>query len=201
MRVVLASKSPRRIELLRQLLDEHGMVDTFDVEPADIDETPLAAEPPREMVLRLAKEKAAVVADRYAGRDVPYVVIAADTTVDVDGESLCQPADRAEAEAMLRRLSGRTHWVHTGVCVVSGTRVAAHVESAQVTMVPISDDLLGRYLATGESFGKAGAYAIQGEGAILVEGATGSITAVIGLPLEPLADLLGRVAPGWNSPR
>jgi septum formation protein len=198
MHVVLASKSPRRIQLLRQLLDEYGIVDAFEVEPADIDETPLPSEPPREMVLRLATEKATVVAARHGGDGI--VVIAADTTVDVDGESLGQPADGAEAEAMLRRLSGRTHWVHTGVCVVSGPLVASHVESAQVRMVSISDELLGRYLATGESFGKAGAYAIQGEGAILVEGVAGSTTAVIGLPLGPLADLLGRVAPGWNSP-
>lgn len=199
MRVVLASRSPRRVDLLRQLLDEHGMPDTFEVDPADVDETPRPGESPRDMVLRLAVDKAVAVAARHDGEDI--VVIGADTTVDVDGESLGQPADMAEAAAMLRRLSGRTHWVHTGVCVVAGGRRASRVESTRVTMVPLTDELLGRYLATGESLGKAGAYAIQGEGAMLVERVAGSMTAVIGLPLGALADLLGDVALGWNSAR
>ena len=102
---------------------------------------------------------------------------------------------------MLRRLSGRTHWVHTGVCVMAGARTASRVESTRVTMVPLTDELLGRYLATGESLGKAGAYAVQGEGAMLVTRVAGSMTAVIGLPLGVLADLLGEVASGWNLPR
>lgn len=199
MRVVLASRSPRRVDLLRQLLDEHGVPDTFDVDPADVDETPLAGESPRDMVLRLAIDKAAAVAARHVGDDI--VVIGADTTVDVDGESLGQPADLEEAAAMLRRLSGRTHWVHTGVCVMAGARTASRVESTRVTMVPLTDELLGRYLATGESLGKAGAYAVQGEGAMLVTRVAGSMTAVIGLPLGVLADLLGEVASGWNLPR
>jgi septum formation protein len=197
--MVLASRSPRRVDLLRQLLDEHGVPDTFDVDPADVDETPRPGESPRDMVLRLAVDKAAAVAARHVGDDV--IVIGADTTVDVDGESLGQPADMAQAAAMLRRLSGRTHWVHTGVCVTAGTRRASRVESTRVTMVPFTDELLGRYLATGESLGKAGAYAVQGEGAMLVTRVAGSMTAVIGLPLGVLADLLGEVAPGWNSPR
>ena len=197
--MVLASRSPRRVDLLRQLLDEHGVPDTFDVDPADVDETPRPGESPRDMVLRLAVDKAAAVAARHVGDDV--IVIGADTTVDVDGESLGQPADMSEAAAMLRRLSGRTHWVHTGVCVSAGTRRASRVESTRVTMVPFTDELLGRYLATGESLGKAGAYAVQGEGAMLVTRVAGSMTAVIGLPLGVLADLLGEVAPGWNSPR
>ena len=197
--MVLASRSPRRVDLLRQLLDEHGVPDTFDVDPADVDETPRPGESPRDMVLRLAVDKAAAVAARHVGNDV--IVIGADTTVDVDGESLGQPADMAQAAAMLRRLSGRTHWVHTGVCVSAGTRRASRVESTRVTMVPFTDELLGRYLATGASLGKAGAYAVQGEGAMLVTRVAGSMTAVIGLPLGVLADLLGEVAPGWNSPR
>ena len=199
MRVVLASRSPRRVDLLRQLLDEHGVPDTFDVDPADVDETPLAGESPRDMVLRLAIDKAAAVAARHVGDDI--VVIGADTTVDVDGESLGQPADLEEAAARLRRLSGRTQWVHTGVCVMAGARTASRVESTRVTMVPLTDELLGRYLATGESLGKAGAYAVQGEGAMLVTRVAGSMTAVIGLPLGVLADLLGEVASGWNLPR
>ena len=199
MRLVLASRSPRRVDLLRQLLDEHGVSDTFEVDPADVDETPRPGESPRDMVLRLAVDKASAVAARHDGDDV--VVIGADTTVDVDGESLGQPADMDAAATMLRRLSGRTHWVHTGVCVVAGGRRASRVESTRVTMVPLTDELLGRYLATGESLGKAGAYAIQGEGAMLVERVAGSMTAVIGLPLGALADLLGDVALGWNSAR
>jgi septum formation protein len=197
MQVILASKSPRRVELLQRLLDEYGVTRPFVIEPADIDETPHAAEIPRAMVLRLAEEKAHEVVGRH---DDDCVVIAADTTVDVDGESLGQPRDMDEAAAMLRRLSGRTHWVHTGVCVAHGSRRASRVESAQVTMAPLTDELLRRYLETRESLGKAGAYAIQGEGALLVERVAGSLTTVIGLPVEALADLLGDVAPGWNLP-
>lgn len=199
MHVVLASRSPRRVDLLRQLLDEHGVSDAFEVDPADVDETPRPGESPRDMVMRLAVDKAAAVAARHGGNDV--VVIGADTTVDVDGESLGQPADLAEAAVMLRRLSGRTHWVHTGVCVMAGARRASRVESTRVTMVPLTDELLGRYLATGESLGKAGAYAVQGDGAMLVARVAGSMTAVIGLPLGVVADLLGEVAPGWNLSR
>lgn len=197
MQVILASKSPRRVELLQRLLDEYGVVQPFAIEPADIDETPHAAEDPRAMVLRLAEEKAHEVVGRH---DDDCVVIAADTTVDVDGESLGQPRDMDEAATMLRRLSGRTHWVHTGVCVAHGARRASRVESAQVTMAPITDEMLRWYLETRESLGKAGAYAIQGEGAHLVERVAGSLTTVIGLPVEAVADLLGDVAPGWNLP-
>jgi septum formation protein len=200
MHLVLASQSPRRVQLLRQLLNEYGVVNEFAIEPADIDETPHPAEPPRAMVLRLAEQKAAVIAARHAHDTDPCVVIAADTTVDLDGQTMGQPADMAEAAAMLRRLAGRTHWVHTGVCVVRGAFSASRVESAQVTMVPLSDGLLERYVATQESLGKAGAYAIQGEGGVLVSRLEGSLTAVIGLPIETLADLLDDVAPGWNWP-
>ena len=124
MHVVLASKSPRRVELLQRLLDEYGVVRPFAIEPADIDETPHAAEDPRAMVLRLAEEKAHAVVARHTD---DCVVIAADTTVDVDGESFGQPRDMDEAAAMLRRLSGRTHWVHTGVCVARGSRRTSRV--------------------------------------------------------------------------
>jgi septum formation protein len=194
--LVLASRSPRRVDLLRRFLDEHGVPGPFEVDPADVDETPRAGESPRDLVLRLAGDKAAVVAARHPDA----VVIGADTTVDVDGESLGQPIDMEEAASMLRRLSGRTHWVHTGVCVMASGRRAAQVASTRVTMGPLADEVLRRYLATGESLGKAGAYAIQGEGAVLVERIEGSMTAVIGLPLGTLADLLGNVAPGWKSP-
>jgi septum formation protein len=200
MRVVLASKSPRRVELLQHMFDDYGLTIAFAVEPADIDETPRGGESPRDMVLRLARQKAAVVVERHADDAEIPLVIAADTTVDVDGENFGQPVDMAHAEAMLRHLSGRTHTVHTGVCVARGGRAASHVESAQVTMVSLTDEQRRWYLATGESVGKAGAYAIQGEGAALVERVEGSLTAVIGLPIEAVADLLGEVAPGWNLP-
>jgi len=197
MHIVLASRSPRRVELLRRLFDEYGVTKDFAVEPADLDETPLPSESPRVMVVRLAEEKADVIARRH---DHNCLVIAADTTVEIDGESLGQPDDEAMAEAMLRRLSGRTHWVHTGVCVVRGSARASRLASAQVTMVPLTAELLRWYLATGEYRGKAGAYAIQGEAAHLVERVAGALTTVIGLPLETLADLLAEVAPGWNLP-
>lgn len=197
MQVVLASKSPRRVDLLRQLFDERGVAASFAVMPADIDETPLTGETPVTMVERLAREKAAAIAARCA---CDAVIIAADTTVDIDGHSLGQPHDAAEAVTMLERLSGRSHWVHTGVCVRAGSRWESRVESAEVSMVPFTPAVLEGYVATGESLGKAGAYAIQGHGAALVHRMEGDITAVIGLPLGLVATLLDVVAPGWNLP-
>jgi septum formation protein len=185
---VLASRSPRRRELLERLGLQHI------VEAADIDETPLAGESPRNHVRRLARAKCETVATRYAS-DV--IVLAADTTVDVDGEIFGTPQDLQQARAMLQRLSGRTHLVHTAVCVSRGSSDAkappssqCELDTASVTMVPIDPDLLERYLATGESLDKAGAYAVQGEAAAFVASVNGHITTVIGLPVRLVGRLL-----------
>jgi septum formation protein len=199
--LVLASRSPRRRELLERL----GLAHTADA--ANIDEAVLPGESPREHVQRLARAKCAVVAARHT-RDT--VIIAADTTVDVDGEIFGTPRDIDQARSMLQRLSGRTHLVHTAVCTARGgaddhgadDRGPMHsgsapaddlhcaLDTAAVTMVPIDPDLLERYLATGESLDKAGAYAVQGEAAAFVAGVSGHITTVIGLPVRLVERLL-----------
>jgi septum formation protein len=178
--VILASRSPRRIELLGQL----GVA--CEVVPADIDETPWINEVPVRYVERLAREKVQAVATSYAG-----IILGADTTIDIDNEIFGQPTDERDAARMLRRLSSRTHRVHTGVAVSTHGTVHSIVTTTMVTFVPVTDELLGWYLETGEWQGKAGAYAIQGLGASLVDRIQGSYSNVVGLPLRETAQLLG----------
>jgi nucleoside triphosphate pyrophosphatase len=184
-RLVLASASPRRSELLRSVgLD-------VEVIPADIDESVLAGEMPAQYVARLSAEKARVVAERLGS---PSIVIAADTTVDVDGQILEKPLDDADARRMLGLLSGRVHLVHTGVTVVGsswGAGESVVVETA-VEFVAMTPRVVDWYVGTGEPFGKAGAYAIQGAGGALVRRLDGSVTNVIGLPLAETLDLIAR---------
>lgn len=182
-RIVLASRSPRRIELLGRL----GVA--CHVVPADIDETPLPGETAQEMVLRLSIGKATVVAERH--RD--STVLAADTTVEIDDEILGQPVDDADAARMLRRLSGRTHRVHTAVAVIdpAGPAPRTATVTSLVAFHPLTDAALEWYVATGEPRGKAGAYAVQGLGASLVASVRGSMSNVIGLPVAETARLLG----------
>lgn len=198
MRIVLASTSPRRVELLTQLLEAHGASTDFEREPPGVDESERPGEDPRDVALRLAREKATAVAMRHADDVVTPLVIGADTVVDVDGDSLGQPVDEAHARAMLQRLSGRAHRVHTGVCVIHGSREESAVTTTLVEMHPLDDATLERYITTGEPMGKAGAYAIQGEGAILVARHVGSLTGVIGLPLETVSRLVGNLGLSWN---
>lgn len=169
---------------------------TFDIEPADIDETPLVHETPLAHVQRLAQSKAHVIAQRFGEHDV--VVIGADTTVDVEGEIFGKPENLDDARRMLSQMSGRTHRVHTAISVVRGDRQAHTVDSASVTMVHITPELMDWYLAIGESLDKAGAYALQGDGGKLVESVQGSFTTVVGLPLEPLSDLLAKCGLSWK---
>ena len=184
--VVLASRSPRRVELLKQLIAD------FTVVPADIDETPHSHEDPVSYVKRLAIEKARAV---YMVSNSSAIVIGADTTVDLNGQIFGQPADDNDAREMLRRLSGTTHQVHTGVAVVSAVGEQVEVVSSNVTFVSVTPELLEWYIGTGESAGKAGSYAIQGHGSALVASSAGSMTNIIGLPLEETAQLLGLPAP------
>jgi septum formation protein len=175
--LVLASSSPRRRDLLTLL----GV--PFSATDADVDETPRDGERPLDLVRRLAVDKA-----RAVDGDP---VLAADTVVDVDGEILGKPVDADDARRMLERLAGRTHHVHTGVAVRSGGHVEIEVVSTAVRFVPLSGDAIEWYVGTGEPFGKAGAYAIQGAGGALVEGIEGSVSNVVGLPLATVASLLG----------
>jgi septum formation protein len=184
--VVLASRSPRRVELLQQL------VANFTVVPADIDETPHSHEDPVSYVKRLALEKARAV---YMVSGTHAIVIGADTTVDLDGHIFGQPADDNDAREMLRRLSGTTHQVHTGVAVVSASGEQVEVVSSSVTFLDLQPEMLEWYIGTGESAGKAGSYAIQGHGSALVASSSGSMTNIIGLPLDETARLLGVPTP------
>ena len=183
---MLASASPRRSELLGSV----GLA--FDVVPADIDESVHAGESPSEYVARLSREKAAAIAKRI---DADAIIVAADTTVDVDGQILEKPVDDDDARRMLRLLSGREHLVHTGVTVswfpetrARGTTTCV-VETA-VRFVELSDQSIEWYLSTGEHLGKAGGYGIQGAAGAFVEGIDGSVTNVIGLPLAETLGLL-----------
>jgi septum formation protein len=182
LRVVLASRSPRRIELISQL----GV--TAEVVPADIDETPLVGEEPVEYVKRLASSKARAVQERL-GTDA--FVLGADTTVDLGGVIFGQPDDESEARRMLKALSARTHRVHTGVAVIAPDRSESLVVTSLVTFEPVTDALLDWYIGTGEWQGKAGSYAIQGLGGTLVASTRGSMSNIIGLPLQETARLLG----------
>lgn len=197
--LILASGSPRRRELLAPLGVE------FTVVPADIDESVVDGEDPVGYVRRLAIAKAHAVAVQHPA----HVVIAADTTVDVDGEILGKPTDHDDAARMLRLLAGHTHHVHTGVAVQRGEQTEAGVESTAVTFAPLTDATIEWYLGTGESFDKAGGYAMQGAGAVLVERVDGSVSNVIGLPLTLLlrlsadagAPLLPQLGPAsFNTP-
>lgn len=181
--IVLASRSPRRVQLLSHLGISPQIV------PADIDETPKHGENAIAYVERLAREKVTAIAQReqYASA----LIVGADTTIDIDNDILGQPRNRDEARTMLRRISGRTHRVHTGVAVSDGSAIQSTVVTTLVTCVAITDELLAWYLDTNEWQGKAGAYAIQGHGATLVETIRGSYSNVVGLPLRETAQLLG----------
>ena len=179
--VVLASSSPRRRELLRLVGIEHEIV------PADIDESLLTGESPAAHAERLAREKATAI------RRPDAVVIGSDTIVVVDADVLGKPRDREHAAAMLRRLSGRSHIVMTGVAVAWRGRVASAVEEVGVTFRSLDDDEIGRYIDTGEPMDKAGAYGIQGYGATIVDRVDGDYFAVMGLALNRLVRLCREV--------
>ena len=176
--VVLASGSPRRRELLTQL----GVV--FTTASPDVDETPHPGEGPVGYVHRLAIAKAFAV-------DVPpgALVVAADTTVDLGGEILGKPEDADDARTMLGRLSARTHRVHTGVALRRGEELISEVITTLVTFTPLTPALIDWYVSTGEPLDKAGAYAVQGAGGVLVQRVHGSVSNVVGLPLHSVARL------------
>lgn len=174
-RILLASSSPRRLELLRAL----GLAP--EVRPADVDETLLPGEDPCEAAERLARAKATKVAG-----DAPEgaVVLAADTIVILDGEALGKPRDDADARRMLRGLRGRSHDVVTGVALVRDGKLVSGRETTEVVFAPMTDEEVDAYVASGEPADKAGAYALQGLGGLFVERIDGTPSNVIGLPLR-----------------
>ena len=187
---MLASASPRRLELLRQI----GIVPEL-IDPAEIDETPLKGELPAAHVVRLAETKARTVASRHPGA----FILAADTVVACGRRILAKAEDEATARRFLTLLSGRRHRVYSGVAVITPTgeftirRVMTHV-----AMKRLSADELEAYLASGEWRGKAGAYAIQGRAAALIPWVNGSYSNVVGLPLFETAQLLAGRGYQWR---
>jgi septum formation protein len=177
--IVLASASPRRASLLAAA----GF--TFVVRPAEVDESPLGGESPADYVARVARDKA-----RASGPGTDEVVLAADTVVVVDGMILGKPADDHDAARMLRLLSGRVHEVLTGIAIRAGDRETSAVESTAVTFVPLADEAIRWYVASGEPRDKAGAYAVQGLASRFVSRIDGSYSNVVGLPVAGTCRLL-----------
>lgn len=180
--IVLASSSPRRL----QLLDMLGIPCRVVAPNADESRTP--GELPEAYVVRLARAKAGIVAAREAGE----LVLGADTTVVVRGEILGKPDSPHEAEIMLAKLAGRTHHVMTGVALALGDRVMHALDVTDVTFRPLDRESIEGYVATGEPMDKAGGYGVQGRGAALVEAIRGDFFSVMGLPLRLVLDLLER---------
>lgn len=184
-RIILASASPRRMELLKRA----GLA--FDVIPADIDESALPQEEPSQHVLRLAAGKAL----RVASDNPDCLVIGADTIVFIDGEILGKPASREDARKMVAKLSGRAHEVYTGFCMTNINRAmhVARVVRTTVIFREIPQDEISWYIATPEPYDKAGAYAAQGISASFVQEIRGSCTNVIGLPLCEVIEQLKKI--------
>jgi septum formation protein len=171
--LVLASASPRRQELLRNA----GIA--FEVQPANIAEDPLSREAAKDCAERLARDKALAIARQHPND----CVLGADTVVVIDGQILGKPADPADAERMLRLLSGREHEVITGVCLVADGKSFVATETTLVTVNEITDQEIADYIATGEPMDKAGAYAIQGIASRWIPRIEGDYSNVVGLPV------------------
>jgi nucleoside triphosphate pyrophosphatase len=189
MKLVLASASPRRAEILR------GANIAFTVLSSAVDETPLPGETPSDLVRRLAVAKAELVAARAVG---PAIVIAADTVVALEGAILGKPRTSDDARQMLEKLSGRTHSVITGVALIRLPDVERRefVEQTQVHFTSLSNDEMVQYLSSGEPFDKAGSYAIQGIGGRFIPRIDGCYFNVVGLPLARLYRELAAL--GWS---
>lgn len=183
MKIVLASQSPRR----RQLLGQMGL--EFTTQSPEIDESAFHGRDARDLVETLSREKARWVA-RQQTPDT--LVIGADTVVVLDGAILGKPRDGAEAQAMLAALSGRDHQVFTGVTLCQGDRILTQAEETQVTFRPLTGQEIRQYVSTGEPMDKAGAYGVQGLGALLVERLDGDFFNVMGLPVLRLSRMLER---------
>ncbi|MEO6877256.1 MAG: nucleoside triphosphate pyrophosphatase [Gemmatimonadaceae bacterium] len=183
--VILASASPRRRELLTLVGIRH------EVRPANIDESYVQGETPRQHAERLARGKVAAIESEDS------VVIGSDTIVVVDGDVLGKPTDRAHAQDMLRRLSGRSHTVMTGVAVRWRGAIVSDLVEVDVTFRLLSDGDIARYVDTGEPMDKAGAYGIQGYGATIVDRVDGDYFAVMGLPLNRLVRLMESIGLGY----
>jgi septum formation protein len=181
-RLILASASPRR----RELLTQAGF--TFEVRPADVNEDLQPGEDPISYVVRLARDKALAIFEQV--NDPGAIVLGADTTVTLDGHILAKPSNAADAARMLRLLSGRTHRVITGVAVATKVGIEVAAEVTGVRFLTLSDTEIAAYVATGEPIDKAGAYGIQGRAAKWIPRVEGCYFNVVGLPLALVATML-----------
>lgn len=177
MKIILASGSPRR----RELMTLAGF--DFEVVKTDCDETLPEGISPSGAVLMLSGRKA----DAARAENDDAVILAADTVVAVDGGILGKPEDEADAAKMLRRLSGKTHTVYTGVCILAGENRVSFAEATDVTFFELTDEEIAAYVATGEPMDKAGAYGIQGKGSLLCEKISGDYFNIVGLPIARVA--------------
>ena len=182
MKLILASGSPRRRELLGLYTAE------FEVCPSAFDERAVYADNPAALAGALARGKCLAVAAQHPGR----LVLGSDTVVELEGRVFGKPADAADAARMLRALSGRTHLVHTGVWVSDGERDEGFVDSCKVTFFPIPEEEIQRSIASGEPFDKAGAYGIQGSAALWLDRLEGDYYTIMGLPVSRTVRLLHR---------
>jgi len=191
--IYLASQSPRRAQLLAQLGVHHEPLLADDDEDAEALEAERGGELPADYVERVTRAKLAAARRRLAARRLPVApILAADTTVAIGRRILGKPADAGQARAMLAVLSGRTHRVLTAVAVTAGRRTLYALSVSRVHFAAIAAAEIEAYVASGEPFGKAGAYAIQGRAAAWIERIAGSYTGIMGLPLHETAQLLRR---------
>jgi nucleoside triphosphate pyrophosphatase len=186
--VILASRSPRRVELLKQV-----GIDCI-VLPADIDETVLKDELPINYVKRLAREKALATAANMKREYSHLAVLAADTTVCLDGEILGKPENDNDAMIMLKKLSGKKHEVHTAVAVCFKEKIKVVLSTTQVELMRLTGDMVNAYIASGEHKDKAGSYGIQGRAAAWIKHIEGSYSGVMGLPLFESVQLVNKIA-------
>ncbi len=175
-RFILASASPRRQQLLKLILPR------FEILPSDVDESGIAHPDPAQLVQQLAAAKCRPVAQRHR----PALVIGCDTVVDLAGEVLGKPQNAQEAQHMLQKMSGKTHRVHTGVCLSQNGEETLFTETTAVTFWPLTEAEIADYIATGDPFDKAGAYGIQGGAAKFVQRVEGDFFNVMGLPIGRL---------------
>ncbi len=186
-KVILASQSPRRAALLKQM-----SIDCL-VIPADIDESVLSDESPTDYVMRLAEQKALATLKKLNGQYADLPILAADTTVALGVQILGKPENDADAFNMLKRLSGNTHQVHTAIAVTFEGRLKSVLNTTLVQMMPLTDAMIETYIATGEHSDKAGSYAIQGLAGNWITRIEGSYTGVMGLPVHETAMLLQKI--------
>lgn len=186
-KIVLASQSPRRVAILKQM-----GIDCL-VMPAHIDESQLANESPSDYVLRLAKQKALTIKQQLNGQYADLPILAADTTVALGDTIFGKPQNDADALRMLKQLSGTQHQVHTAVAAVFDAKIALTLNTTLVEMMPLSDAMIAAYIATNEHKDKAGSYAIQGLAGNWIKRIDGSYTGVMGLPVHETVLLLQKL--------